>query len=110
MPDGFATLVGTRVTRVLFYPFERLALLVNLILQKLDLLALWDYLLLWIEFVFSSLLAFLGLRAASKVYNKGAILVTGASSTIGSDLCVSLCENGYIVFAGVRSLQGILLD
>lgn len=59
----------------------------------------------WIHHQTTTLLTYtlFGTRPSPPCYPRGAILVTGANSVLGSKLCQSLLSRGYIVFGGSSS-------
>ena len=102
----FTSIVSIRVFEILMFPFEKLAQTLKFLVLRVDLLQLWDRFTFAAVHIFHCVLCFLGILRASKIHHRGGILVTGSSSILASDLCISLAENGYIVFAAVRNPTG----
>ena len=100
----FATLMTNRIKKLVLFPFLMIMKIIYWIINKIDLLSLWDQIGIGMDTLGAILLSQLGYKIEHKVYKEGALLVTGASSGIGSHLAISLAEQGYMVFAAVRSL------
>ena len=97
--------ISTALILILMSP----ALLTLAILYRIDLTFLFNFIEALSYSMQVLILRCFGYRLNFPKLENGVVVVLGASTVIGSEVCVELVQKGYHVIAGVRKLAGILI-